>query len=593
MVGAVVAAGAMVAVALAATAGPSAAVVRHDASTPQYGGVLRVVGSGDVDNLDTADSYYDVTYSVLRATSRQLYTWPLGPAFASEANVVPDLATAMPVITNGGKTYTVTIRTGAMWDTTPPRQVTAQDEILGMKRLCNPALPTGAPGYFEDTIVGMMAYCNAFAKVKPTVAAIDAFISSHNVAGLKALSSQTVQFTLLEPAADFIDILALPFSSPAPQEYLSYLPGSAQLQQHIIADGPYAIKKYVPTRSFDLVRNPAWKASVDPVRKAYVDEIVVTEGIATNTAALEEIQAGTQDMFWDQNVPTAELAGMVASHDPDLVIGPDGNNYITMNPYMSINLQSPNNNGALKNLKVRQAMEYAINKYADSQAYGGSAVSGILNQVVPAGQVGNIPGYDPYPSPGGVGDPAKAKALLAAAGYSPGQITLKLIYRTNTVHPQVAENDQAALQAAGFKVQLIAVTPADAFYTKYLLNPTAGKSGAWDIAEPGWIPDWMGLNGRSIIDPLFDGSTYGPNSNDYGDYNNPAVNSDIAKAEAATSEAQSAAYWQAANRQIMSDAAIVPIGAQKVAVYHSSRLQNAEFWWPGENFDFANVWINS
>jgi hypothetical protein len=43
----------------------------------------------------------------------------------------------------------------------------------------------------------------------------------------------------------------------------------------------------------------------------------------------------------------------------------------------------------------------------------------------------------------------------------------------------------------------------------------------------------------------------------------------------------------------MSDAAIVPIGAQKVSVYHSSRVQNAEFWWVGENYDLTNVWLNS
>jgi peptide/nickel transport system substrate-binding protein len=485
-----------------------------------------------------------------------------------------------------------------MWDTTPARQVTAQDEITGLKRLCNPASPAGALGYYESTIVGFQSYCNAFLatgakKNGSTVSAMDAFMSSHNIAGVKALNNLTVQFDLTAPAPDFLDILSLDFASPVPQEELAYVPGSATLAQHFVSDGPYTISKYVPTRSIDLVRNPAWKASTDPVRKAYVDQIQITEGVATNTAALQEIQAGTEDMFWDQNVPTVQLAGMVAAKDPDLTIGPDGNNYISMNPYLSINLQSPNNHGALKNLKVRQALEYAINKYADSQVYGGAAISAVANQTVPPGSVGYIPGYDPYPSPNGQGNPAMAKQLLAAAGYKPGQITLKLVYRTNTVHSQVAQNDQAALEAGGFNVQLIAVTPANAFYTKYLENPAAGKSGAWDIVEAGWIPDWMGLNGRSVIFPLLDGTTYGPNSNDYGDYNSQVVNSDIAKALAAPTLAQSTTYWQDANRQVMNDAAIVPIGAQKTAVYHSSRVQNAEYWYVSENYDITNVWLNS
>ncbi len=107
----------------------------------------------------------------------------------------------MPVVTNGGKTYTITIRTGAMWDTTPPRQVTAQDEVVGLKRLCNPVAPAGALGYYEATIAGFKSYCNAFlatgsSKTGATVSAMDAFMSSHNIAGVKAVSNLTVQFDL-------------------------------------------------------------------------------------------------------------------------------------------------------------------------------------------------------------------------------------------------------------------------------------------------------------------------------------------------------------------------------------------------------------
>jgi ABC-type transport system substrate-binding protein len=593
--GAVLVAAGMAATSLTALGGAAPALA---ASSPKYGGTLRLVGQGDVDFMDTADAYYDVTWGLFRAITRQLYTWPLAPTFAGQVNPVPDLATGMPVITNGGKTYTITIRTGAMWDTSPPRQVTAQDEITGMKRLCNPASPAGALGYYQATIVGFQSYCNAFLatgskKSGATVSGMDDFMSSHNIAGIKAVNNLTLQFDLISPAADFLDILSLDFASPVPQEELAYVPGSAQLGQHFVSDGPYTISKYVPTRSIDLVRDPAWKASTDPIRKAYVDQIDITEGVATNTAALQEVQAGTEDMFWDQNVPTVQLAGMVASHDPDLTIGPDGNNYIVMNPYLSINLQSPNNHGALKKLLVRQALEYAVNKYADSQVYGGSVISGITNQAIPPGSIGYIPGYDPYPTANGQGNAAKSKQLLAEAGYKPGQITLKLVYRTNTVHPQIAQNDQASLEAGGFNVQLVPVTPPNAFYTKYLENPAAGKSGAWDIVEAGWIPDWMGLNGRSVLFPLLDGSTYGPESNDYGDFNSKIVNNYISEALAAPTQAQAATYWQDANREVMSLAAIVPIGAQKTSVYHSSRVQNAEFWYVSEEYDLTNVWLSS
>ncbi len=557
------------------------------------GGTLKLVGQGDVDFIDTADAYYDVSYTLERAFTRQLYTYPSVPSFQGQVNPVPDLATAMPDITANGTVYTIHLRSGAMWDTTPPRPVTAQDEVLGMKRLCNPASPVGAPGYFENTIAGMKAYCTAFLALKPADApSIKNFIETHDISGVKALDATTVQFTLTQPASDFLNILALPFSSPAPVEYLNYLPASPDQATHTVSDGPYTITSYVPTKSISLARNPAWKASSDPIRKAYVDNIQITEGVATATSAQQQMQAGTQDMDWDQIVPTADLAGLSARHDPNLVIGPYGDNFITINPLITINEQSPSNGGALAKLPVRQALEYAFNKYADSQVYGGSIVSQPLDQAIPSGSVGNISGYDPYPTPGGKGDPAKAKALLKQAGYAPGQITLKLVYRTNTVHPQIAQTDQAALQAAGFNVQLIAVNPANTFYTKYLENPTASKAGSWDIAEPGWIPDWLGNNGRSVIEPLFDGRTYGANTQDWGDYNSPTVNADIDRALSATSTSQATAAWQAAARQVMADAAAVPVGAQKTAVYHSSRTHNCIFNFFTQNCDVTQVWLH-
>ena len=205
-------------------------------------------------------------------------------------------------MTDGGKTYTYHIKKGVMWDAASPRQVTAADEVRGIEMLCNPVSPTGAPGYYESTIVGMQAWCTAFLKVKPTVPAIKAFISSHKLAGVQAQGTNTVVFHLVQPASDFNDIMSLPFSSPAPVEYLNYVPDSAAFRAHTISDGPYEIQTYKANTQIVLVRNPAWKASTDQVRKAYVDKIVVTEGETSQSVQLQ-LQAGTADMEWDTNVP--------------------------------------------------------------------------------------------------------------------------------------------------------------------------------------------------------------------------------------------------------------------------------------------------
>ena len=101
---------------------------------------------------------------------------------------------------------------------------------------------------------------------------------------------------------------------PQPVEALSYVPDSADFRSHTFADGPYRITTYRPNNQIVLTRNPAWKASTDHVRKAYVDEIQITEG-QTSQSVQQQLQAGTADMEWDEQVPPQSLPALHARHD--------------------------------------------------------------------------------------------------------------------------------------------------------------------------------------------------------------------------------------------------------------------------------------
>ena len=124
----------------------------NSAGTPKSGGTLNMLGQGDVDYMDYNVSYYTIGGLGQRPWLRGLLAYPAIPGKATTP--APDLATAMPTVTNGGKTYSVTIRTGAMWDSSPARQVTAADALLGLKRDCNPTQPFGGLPDFEGLIVG-------------------------------------------------------------------------------------------------------------------------------------------------------------------------------------------------------------------------------------------------------------------------------------------------------------------------------------------------------------------------------------------------------------------------------------------------------
>jgi ABC-type transport system substrate-binding protein len=556
---------------------------------PVLGGTLRLLGSSDVDHLDTASGYYTTTYTLERTFARQLFSYPASTDLTKANTPAPDIASELPTKDDGGisadgKTYTVRLRSGVKWNTSPARDVTAQDVVLGLKRLCNPVSPVGAPGYYENTIAGMKSYCDGFAKVKGDPTDMAAYINGHDISGVKATGASTVVFTLTQPASDFLNILAMPFASPAPKEYLSYVPDGAAFREHTISDGPYQIVKYAANKEIDLDKNPAWDASSDPLRHQYVDHVKVTMGQDTGPVQ-QQIQAGTADMEWDTVVPTPNIPQLKAAKDARLGIFPG----FDTNPYLVFNLRSPNNGGALKTAKVRRAVEYAVDKVAIGQTYGGPTLNTPLDQAIPPGNVG-YQQFDLYPTPAHRGDPTTCKQMLAAAGYPDG-LTLNDVYRNAGNHPAVAQSIQADLKKCGITVKLVPSTQGD-YYSRYLESPDATGRGVWDISEPGWVPDWFGNNGRAVIEPLFDGRTYGPNSVDYGDYDNPAVNAVIDKALVASDQTTAGRLWHQADMLVMQDAAIVPLQTQQTAIFHSSRVHNAIYLPFSQNYDVTQLWLN-
>jgi peptide/nickel transport system substrate-binding protein len=575
--------------ALVAACGGSSSSSQAKPSTPRSGGTLTLAGTGDVDFLDPTAGYNADTHTEERAWTRQLFTYPASTDPATLHAPAADVATVVPTeqnggITDGGATYTIHLRDDVMWNSTPPRAVTSQDFVRSFQRMCNPVAPVGAPGYFTSTIVGMADYCQAESKIPGTASGIADYINGHSISGISAPDSKTIVFHLTHATADFLDIIAEPFASAVPVEYLQYVPNSPEFDAHVLSDGPYQITNYTPGRQILLGRNPAWKASSDPIRKAYVDKIVITQG-QTQQAVQQQIRAGTTDLGWDVVVPTPDLPSLAG--DPNLSI-----NSSAAVSYAVFNEQSPNENSAMQNLKVRQALQYAIDKTAIAQALGGAKIAHPASQILAPGDIGYQP-FNLYPTPNDKGDAQKAKQLLAEAGY-PNGMTLNLLYPNTTYNPKTAELIQADLAAAGVKVKMIPATQTD-FTVRYISDPSSGQRGLWDIALLFWIPDWFGTNGRAVLQPMTDGPNYGPNSVDYGDYNSPITNGLVQQALSLPSSesAKVADLWHQASMQTMTDAALIPLNIVDVPLYKSSRVMNPVYLPINENFDITNVWLKN
>lgn len=570
--------------AVLATAACSATTADGDDSSGAVkGGTLKVLANGDVDHLDPQYSAYVAAASVMRAVSRQLINYKT--VADADARIAPegDLATSVPEPTDNGLTYTFTLRDGVTWDTKDgSKPLVAADFERGMKRLCSPALSGAMLGYYIDLIKGMSDFCGGFEKIAPDAKSMKDYIDKNDISGITEPDDKTIVINLTQPAGDFVYMLSINQASPAPEEVLDYLPDSPEYRDNFVSSGPYTVDKYTPDATLQLKRNPSWKASSDPLRKAYVDKIEMTMGVE-NDSAMQQLQAGSADMLFDIVPTAAQVQQLKTANDKKLSTLPTGG----VDQFVWINTKSPNNNGALKNIKVREALEYAMDKAAVVQTLGGSEIAKVQNGIFGPGILGQKD-FDPYPTKDSKGDPEKSKQLLAEAGF-PNGLTLKFPYRNLGAQPAIVQTIQASLEKAGFTIELSPVPPTD-YYANFITNRDNATSGAWDIAQVGWSPDWQGGAARSVFQPqfTFNGT---PQTYNYLDYNNDAANGFAAKALTATDPTEVADLWHQADVAVMKDAIIIPVASRLAVLYHSARVGGFIPYALSAQGDWTNVWI--
>ena len=594
----------MAVAALAAT-GLAVAACTSSSSTPsaasvKKGGTLNIVAASGQDHFDPVSAYGTWDYMIERAYTRQLVSYPsvnyasLGDAgWKKVITPVADMATQLPTtsnggISNGGLTYTFHIKPGVTWNN--GRQVTSQDFLRQYKAFGNPIAPVGNSGYFLTTIAGFAKYFNAegtyFKTHKPTAASITNFQNTHSISGISTPNSSTLVFRLVQPAADFLYILAMPFNSARPVEYDSFVPDSLIMRQHMMSDGPYMISSYTPSKQVILVRNPRWSQSTDAVRHQYVSKIVITLGQPNATTQVDEIKAGTQDLQMDTPFPPQLIPSETGS--PNFKIW----GWSNTNPYIVFNLQSPDSSGAMKNLHVRQAMTYTVNKSAIQKLFGGPTVAKVINSAIPPGNLGYSP-INIYNTPGNSGDPAKCKSMLAAAGYPHG-MTLVDLYINDSVNTSLFQSVQSSFANCG--IHLVGKPePISSFFVDLGNAPQNSKPNQWDVAQPAWIPDWFGINGRTTVQPFFFTNCAVATIN-YGCFSSGQVDSNINKALKTLNPSAAAPLWHHADVLAQQNAVIVPLIDQYNPVISSSRVASpgspTVLWNPNiGNPDITNIFI--
>ncbi|WP_027364489.1 ABC transporter substrate-binding protein [Desulfotruncus alcoholivorax] len=338
-----------------------------------------------------------------------------------------------------------------------------------------------------------------------------------------------VKITLREPSAPFIQNLAMfPFAIASPTALEKY---GADFFKHPVGTGPFKFAEWVPDDKIVLEKNNDYWGE-----KAKVDKVVF-RSIPDNSARFMELQAGTIDMM--DGINPDDVAAAKSNENFQIILRPSMNI-----GYLAMNMEKE----PFDNLKVRQAISHAINKQAIIDAFFAGLAKPAKNPMPPSlwGYNDDITDYE-Y-------DPAKAKALLAEAGYPDGfETTLWAmpVPRPYMQQPQkIAEAIQADLAAVGIKAKIVSYE-----WGQYLEK---AEDGDHDMVLLGWTGDNGDPDNFLYVLLDKDNAVKGSSSN-YAFYKNDQVHDLLIKAQREMDQDKRADLYKRAQEIIHNDAPMVPL----------------------------------
>ena len=434
------------------------------------GGEVNVTMTSFPDYVDPQLSYTVEGWEVLWNTYVPLLTYRHQKGGAG-TDVVPGLAKDMPQVSPDGLTYKLALRPKMKYSDGTP--IKASDFTYAIKRLFK---ANSGGSVFYEGIVGAKDFADGKADT------ISGIVTDDNTGD--------ITITLDKPNGTFTNVLGLMFAAPVPpstpldKETTNNPPPSS---------GPFVITKVDAPNTLTMERNPQFKtvqdAGASEVTDASVDKIIVTQN-KNNSAQVTGVEQNTIDYMNDP--PDADRLPEVKAKFSDRFRMEDSINtyYFWMN-----NQAAPFND-----VKVRQAINYAIDPEALNRVFGGRLHP--TQQILPPG----MPGYDEYtlyPGP----DMAKAKALLAEANPADKDITVWTDDEPD--RKRIGQYYQDLLKELGFNAQLKVIS-GDVYFQ------TIGNTSTPDLDTgfADWFQDFP--HPDDFFRPLLNGENILPtNNNNY------------------------------------------------------------------------------
>ena len=527
----------------AGSSGGAAAAPGAPANSPHRGGTLTMLWNGVGSSIDPAVDY-DPNWFLLRMTNDGLVGYrQVGGVRGND--LVPDLATAIPQPQDGGKTYVFHLRRGIRFST--GQTVTPADVAASFVR----EFKIPGPGTnFLSAIAGAPA-CEAHPKTCSL---------AHGIVTDNAAS--TVTFHLTQPDPNFMQELTLPFTDVLPSNTPARDTGTHPLP----ATGPYEIAKYQPNQDMVFVRNPnfhQWSAQAQPA--GYPNRMFLKIGLPVEDATTE-VEKGEADWMYDIP-PSDRLASLASQYPSQIHINPTTQVY-----YMALNVRV----APFNNLKVRQALNYAVDRAAIVGLFGGTRLAQPTCQILPP----TFPAYAaycPYTANPGSGhwsapDLAKAKQLIAASHTAGKSVTVTSL--PDDTSKNISLYFVSLLNRLGYHASLKTLTPTVEYpYVQDSRNKA-------QISLTYWSPDYNAasdfLNVSVGCQGYHPGSTASPNISEFCD---PKIQRMTAHALKVQGQDPAAAnpLWTRIDQATTDQAPEVPLFVANKLDLVSKRLGNYQF----------------
>ena len=423
--------------------------------------------------IDSRDNYdprsLDPALSTDVPTGRAVgYVFDGLTRFTPLAQVEPALAERWDV-TPDGKTYTFHLRSNVTFH--DGTTFGARDVVSSWERALDPASKSSASEFLY-----------------PIKGARDFHMQkSATISGVSVSDDSTVVVTLETPLAAFVKLLAMPVAAIVPPH-----PG-ANFGEHPIGTGPWRLVEWRHDDFLLFARNDHY--FLGPPKAESLEARIIAEP----STSVAEFESGTVDVL---QIP----AGQTREWEEDESRRP----LLSSTPalelvYVGINTTR----GPLKDARVRQAINYAvdINTIVDRLVSGrGTRAAGVIPPSLAA--------YDssrrPYPY-----DPAKARQLLAAAGY-PNGIDIELWVSMTPIYVRMAETIQAYLNVVGIRAKVI--------QRESSASRAAARKGETDMILKDWYADYP--DAEDFLYPLLYSGNKGSGGN-VSFYSNPQFDTTI------------------------------------------------------------------